>query len=117
MLILILSGFSEAYGQRSCKARSSRSKAGTNTSSSVFIQITDETNGRLVTYQKEFKLDHIPAGLRESYIEHLEDSLLYSGAGDFRFTNSKPGIQGKPSPQAIPQKSGVKKNARLARIR
>ncbi len=110
MLILILSGFGEVYGQRSCKARSGRSKVGTNSSSSVFIQVTDETNGRIVTYQKEFRLDHIPPGLRESYIEHLEDSLLYSGTGDFRLASPKAGNPGKRQPAAAPGYNGVKKS-------
>lgn len=56
-------------------------------SESVFLQITDETNGRVVTYEKEFKLDGIHPSKREAYIRHLEDSLLYAGWGDFQPKN------------------------------
>ncbi len=118
VLFLVICGFSEVYGQKSCKTRGCRSKAGTTKpSSSVFIQVTDETNGRIVTYQKEFKLDHIPPGLRDRYIEHLEDSLLYSGTEGFRFTNSGSGNAGKHQTAPASRYNGVKKSSRLAGVR
>ena len=80
-------------------------------SESVFIQVTDETNGRVVTYQKEFKLDHIPPAKRDAYITHLEDSLLYSGHGGFRFGSSDV----KHTPNQVQRKSAQKSNANAYR--
>ncbi len=117
VLFLVVCGFSEVYGQKSCRTRSCKGKPAARPTSSVFIQVTDETNGRLVTYQKEFKLDHIPPGLRDRYIEHLEDSLLYSGTEDFRFTGSVGGNARRRPPAAAPRYNAVKKSSRVAGMR
>lgn len=63
------------YGQRTCKTKSRCRSGPVNQSSSVFIQITDETHGKVVTYEKEFKLDHIPVAQREQYVDNLIDEL------------------------------------------
>lgn len=69
----------DLYGQKRCRPRSSTSSQGT---SSVFIQITDETHGKVVTYEKEFNLDHIPAARRAQYVDELIESLTGSADDD-----------------------------------
>lgn len=78
-----------ANAQNKGKAPACRSKSScgvkrstTPRSESVWIEITDETNGKVVTFQKEFKLDHIPPAQREKYIEYLENKYLYDGADE-----------------------------------
>lgn len=80
---------SPASAQSKCKTPACRSKgscgvkrSSTPRSESVWIEITDETNGKVVTFKKEFKLDHIPPARREEYIEYLENKYLYDGADE-----------------------------------
>ncbi len=85
----------DLYGQRKCRPRSNSSSQGT---SSVFIQITDETHGKVVTYEKEFKLDHIPAARREQYVDQLIESLTGSADDDDLWIEKK-----QPASKPIPK--------------
>ena len=85
----------DLYGQRRCRPRSGTSSHGT---SSVFIQITDETHGKVVTYEKEFKLDHIPAARREQYVDQLIESLTGSADDDDLWIEEK-----QPASKPVPK--------------
>lgn len=98
--LLLLPILSEAQ-RRVC--RPSTGKRGP-VSESVFIEITDETNGKVVTYRKEFKLDHVHPSRREEYIQHLEDSLLYAGWNDFGLKGNRP----RPVQNAAPRKPAAR---------
>jgi hypothetical protein len=86
-----------AHGQRVCKVRKGKSPSGP-ASSSVFIEITDETQGKVVTFRKEYKLDHIPVAQRDQYVDDLIDEL--TGFSDkqesFFVTNPKRPAVGNP---------------------
>lgn len=88
--MVLVSCVYDVYGQRTCKVRSNGSSGAVDRSSSVFIQITDETHGKVVTYQKEFKLDHIPPSQREQYVDNLIDELTGFSEDDRLWIDSNP---------------------------
>jgi len=64
-----------AYPQRACRVSTGK-RGPVKTSNVITIQITDETNGKVISYEKEFRLDHVPLKYREKYINRLIDSLM-----------------------------------------
>ncbi|GAA4447819.1 hypothetical protein GCM10023091_43350 [Ravibacter arvi] len=112
LLFIFIAAINPTFGQKSCRPGSKCKSTGRTTvvipPSSVFIEVTDETNGRVVTYRKEFRIDHIPAHRREAYVEYLEDSILYSGTGSFR-------VAGEATrPKAAPVRRRAQPSQRLA---
>ncbi len=103
-ITMLLFQTGDLYGQRRCRPRSNTSSQG---SSSVFIQITDETHGKVVTYEKEFKLDHIPAARRDQYVDQLIESLTGSADDDDFWIEEK-----KPAP-----KPALKTRRRVSYVR
>ncbi len=79
LMMACLAAPAASVAQRVCKP-GKRSPA----SHKVWIQLTDETDGKVVTFEKEFDLSAIPAAQRERYVDRLMDSLLYADAGTLR---------------------------------